>query len=519
MDIPAVRKTNRKEQIIIIICLLIGCALRYYTFDRKSLWLDEIYTYNEMKFGFRDQLTFYQEKPYFIQAPLFFILTNLFHPTTKPERDLRIIPLIFGTLSIPMIYLLVRLFSPTIALPCALSLTFMVYHISISQEGRSYSMLMFLAMVAVYFLMKYLKSSRKRYLFPGAFSYAIMFHLSYSSIPFLIFSQLLWFYQIREDNTKPKLSLFLIFNGMILFFCLPWVLFLLLNYKGQSIMGPPLPQELGSFWNTIFGVFHDWMPNIPLIALSAVALILFPLLSNTRNALVLWAMFILPVGMLHVYCRVLHIHNFITSRYFISFLPLFWIMLFLSINAIQTRVHASKTYSRFTTFFLILIIASNALMLPAYYRSEKQDFKGLVRYLKNHLNDGDIIIASSETYILGMLHYFGVYPADHFYMLPTRTVSGNEREQLVSLLLGNRKITIEHSNTYWNTYFTEGNRLWIVVHKNAMKEIQKVPSIILKGYFDGSFLNFDRFPTDASMYLFLWDPKSPHEKGIDMPME
>jgi len=41
----------------------------------------------------------------------------------------------------------------------------------------------------------------------------------------------------------------------------------------------------------------------------------------------------------------------------------------------------------------------------------------------------------------------------------------------------------------------------------------------LKGYFDGSFLNLNRFPTDASMYLFLWDPKSPEERGIELPIE
>jgi hypothetical protein len=41
----------------------------------------------------------------------------------------------------------------------------------------------------------------------------------------------------------------------------------------------------------------------------------------------------------------------------------------------------------------------------------------------------------------------------------------------------------------------------------------------LKGYFDGSFSHFRRFPSDASMYLFLWDPKSSGEKGIDIRIE
>jgi hypothetical protein len=53
---------------------------------------------------------------------------------------------------------------------------------------------------------------------------------------------------------------------------------------------------------------------------------------------------------------------------------------------------------------------------------------------------------------------------------------------------------------------------------NAMK-LKENTTWALMGYFDGSFVNYNRFPTDASMYLFLWDPSSPEEKGIDMPIE
>ena len=48
---------------------------------------------------------------------------------------------------------------------------------------------------------------------------------------------------------------------------------------------------------------------------------------------------------------------------------------------------------------------------------------------------------------------------------------------------------------------------------------KKTSLYVLKGFFDGSFSNFRRFPEDASMYLFLWDPKSPREKGMDIPIE
>jgi hypothetical protein len=58
-----------------------------------------------------------------------------------------------------------------------------------------------------------------------------------------------------------------------------------------------------------------------------------------------------------------------------------------------------------------------------------------------------------------------------------------------------------------------------VVGGKGGADMRKKSPFTLKGYFDGSFCNFDRFPTDASIYLFLWDPKSPNEKGIDMPIE
>jgi hypothetical protein len=83
----------------------------------------------------------------------------------------------------------------------------------------------------------------------------------------------------------------------------------------------------------------------------------------------------------------------------------------------------------------------------------------------------------------------------------------------------NKIFTIYHSKMCCTQYVSDGNRLWIIAKKSAAKKITKDSPCVLKGYFDGSFLNFHRFPTDASMYLFLWDPQSPDEKGIDLPIE
>jgi hypothetical protein len=171
--------------------------------------------------------------------------------------------------------------------------------------------------------------------------------------------------------------------------------------------------------------------------------------------------------------------------------------------------------------FLILFIASNLIILPLYYQKEKQDFGGLVNYLRTHIQDGDKIVVGTFTYIPGILHYFGVYPKYRHYSIPYHWINlGKEFEFKVSLTLENKYFNIYHSNIPYVRYVEDGSRLWIIIGKGpAAEEAKRNRACILKGNFDGSFAMFRRFPSDASMYLFLWDSKSPWEKRIEMPIE
>ncbi len=513
------KRANSKKLIMLVFCLVIGFGLRFYNFDQKSFWVDEVHTFNDSRDDLKGQIKFYQENPSYLHPPLFFVLTHQFYPFTKPERDLRILPLIFGTLSIPMLYLLARSFSPSIALPCALSLTFMTYHISLSQEGRSYSLLMFLGMAALYFFMKHLTTSKRRYLIPAALFFSTLFYTSYSSIPFVVLSQVLWFYRPSEEAKRPALSSFFILNGLIFLFCLPWIIFLAAHYTGQTMMDPLHTENPGSFGYILYGVLHDWVPHAPLMIVSALLLILFPIFSKFRkNALILFAVFVLPIGGLYSFCKLLHVTHFVTSRYFINFLPLFFIALFSSLDAMEMRFEKLRRFLRLRFLFVILFIASNLIILPLYYRSEKQDFKGLVAYLKSHLREGDKIFSAEVAYFPPILHYFGAYPEGRHHIVPFWKVSG-EIEHGKSFIYKNRKFTIYHSKICCSHHVADGSRLWIIVGKSNARKLKANTPTVFKGYFDGSFLNYNRFPTDASIYLFLWDPSSPEEKGIDMSIE
>ena len=520
LNFQNLNRIKQKELYVIILCLLVGFGLRFYALDHKSLWLDEIHTFNESRDGFEAQIEFYKNNPTSLHPPLFFVLTHLFYPFTEPERDLRIIPLIFGTLSLPMMYFLARSFSPSIALPCTLSLTFMAYHISLSQDGRSYSLVMFLGMTVLYFFMKHLRTSRRKYLFPLAFCYALLFHTSYSSIPFIAFSQILWFYQSNKDHPANRLASFFVLNGLTLLFCLPWILFVTIHYSGQQIMDPLHTESAGSFWSILYGIFHDWVPHAPLTLISVILLILLPIFSAPRrNAFVLLALFVLPVVGLFLFCHLSEVTHFVTSRYFINFMPLFLISLYQSLDALEFKFEKIRRWKRFKILFVILFILSNLVILPLYYRSEKQDFKGLVAYLKTQLIAGDNIFAGADGYIPGILHYFGTYPEDRHYVIPFWKDSEERIGYRKSFTYQNRMFTIYHSKTCCAQYVADGNRLWIIVGAGTARKLNKESPTVFKGYFDGSFLNLTRFPTDASMYLFLWDPLSPDEKGIEFPIQ
>jgi hypothetical protein len=514
--------TKQKEIFILILCLILGFTLRFYTFDQKSFWIDEIHTFNDSRDDFKGHLKFYKENPTYLHPPLFYVLTHLFYPFPKPERDLRIIPLIFGTLSIPMIFFLSKLFSSNISLPCTFSLTFMAYHISLSQDGRSYALLMFLGMVSLYFFMKYLITNKKPYLLLVAFFFATLFHTSYSSIPFIFLSQMLWFYQVNKGDKKPGLSSFLILNSLTLLFCAPWIIYLGSNYTGQALMDPLHTETTGSLGKILYGVFHDWVPHAPLSIVSIVLLILFPCFSKyRRNAFLLLAVFIMPVGGLYLCCKLSNITHFLSSRYFINFLPLFLISIYLSLNAIEAKFERLKGLMRLKVLFVVLFIASNLVILPSYYRSEKQNFKGLVNYLKGQLRQGDKIFVQTVVYIPGILHYFGVHPQGRHHIVPSwRDTKSGIEFRMSSFVYQEQVFSIYSSKTCCTQYVADGSRLWIIVgSKWTAKMITQDSPCVLKGYFDGSFANFRKFPTDASMYLFLWDPKSPEEKGIDLPIE
>ena len=198
----------------------------------------------------------------------------------------------------------------------------------------------------------------------------------------------------------------------------------------------------------------------------------------------------------------LNVTHFVTSRYFINFLPPFFIALYLSLHAIETKFHKLKKWMRLRLLFLILFVLSNMVILPLYYQSEKQNFRGLVNYLQGHLQEGDRIFVTSTALIPGILHYFNNPPKGRHHVASTLLDENKQIEYQIPFIYQNRIFRLYNAKSCCTQFVADGNRLWIVVEKMAAKKFKEGSPAVLKGYFDGSFLEFQPIP-DGRLHVSL----------------
>jgi hypothetical protein len=282
-------------------------------------------------------------------------------------------------------------------------------------------------------------------------------------------------------------------------------------------MDPFHAEAFGSPLSIGYGLLHDWSAHPFLMIVCLVLLVLFPILAkNKKNAWLLLGSLVSPVILIYLFCRLFHMTHFVSSRYLLDFLPLFFIAIYLSLNEIQLKAGGAGKLRRAGILFMILFIASNGIVLHFYYRSEKQNYRGLANYLKSHLRDGDKIF-DADRGLAGILHYFDNTPEGRHYSISYRRLPNGDIEYTKLLVYRNSRFPIYHSATCCAQYLSDGSRLWVVAGVERARSFGKEPRCVLKGYFDGSFLSVDRFPTDGSLYLFLLDPASFEVTRPDVP--
>lgn len=145
---------------LVIIITLMGGFLRLLLLGTKGLWLDETFSIWLASQSIPEMLQWIVKIDQ--HPPLYYLVLHYwiaFHGNTA--YDVRLLSVVFGAGTIPVIYLIGKRMSGTVmGVAAAVILAFSPFHIYFAQETRMYTLLMFNAAVATYALVRLLTDSR-----------------------------------------------------------------------------------------------------------------------------------------------------------------------------------------------------------------------------------------------------------------------------------------------------------------------------------------------------------------------
>ncbi len=146
-------------EVALLAVVLVGLSLRVYQLGAESLWGDEAFSVWISRMSFSRMVataTAIDNHP-----PLYYYVLHYWMSWFgSSEVSVRLLSAIFSVLAIPMIYLIGReLFDREVGLLSALILAFSALNIQYSQEARMYSLMVLLALVSMYFFLRFLRRS------------------------------------------------------------------------------------------------------------------------------------------------------------------------------------------------------------------------------------------------------------------------------------------------------------------------------------------------------------------------
>ncbi len=211
--------------ILLGLCL-IGFGLRIYQLAGSSLWWDEMATVARTAVSleemFANLLTVRNH------MPLYFLLMRPWSEIGRSAFVMRYASVIWGVLAIPLIYQLGRLnVNKKTGLIAAALLTISPFHIWFSQELRMYSLLLFVILLAHWFLTRalYQQSSWNW----AGYGVAMLTALYLHYMAALIFLVHYIFFSLYHRFLKPYFKSWLISAGAASFFFALWVLQIMLT--------------------------------------------------------------------------------------------------------------------------------------------------------------------------------------------------------------------------------------------------------------------------------------------------
>ncbi|MCK4916613.1 MAG: glycosyltransferase family 39 protein [Candidatus Omnitrophica bacterium] len=468
----------------LVLIFFIGVILRLYKLGEHNLWHDEAFMV------FLCQYPFKVVSNIILQGPLHMLMVKYFiHMTNANEFFLRLPAMFFGCISIPLLYFFVKLlFNKKIAIIASFLLAVSPFHIWYSQELARYSQAMFFGLWANYLFVRFLKDDKRWIWLLLIIVQTLSFYTSY--ILFLALAPQLIIVLMPAYRKKIKIWMLSTVIALFLFCPLAKIFYTHFNSVNDKFWIPNI-----SFFDIYilfcnFNLGYTVSPNVFLICIVLLlGLIVSGLKSSIINykraILIVGIFFIIPLGALLIIS--LSTPIFI-SRIAIPFYPYYLVFLSLGIESYR-RINLQKGI----IFFLILL---NTFSLVNYFNykipSEKEYHIGVferipiqpvVDYLKNRVQDDDIIAFSNSSYDFPFYYYWGEGYKSFYFIFPevqdiyyrgifykNKKVRKSYRTDLLSLSNYKKDPVFYDNYGYRGSYyidltgkrFLKFNRIWLV---------------------------------------------------------
>jgi hypothetical protein len=383
--------------IIAILLIWLGFAIRLHNLGVDSMWTDEIQTMKDSNDGLLEALDAPRDHP-----PLTYVLTALSIGVWEENEFAGRLPAFFaGVLTIPFILILGRSLGHSwIGIWAALFLVFSPFHLKYSQEVRHYSLLLLTSLSSYTFLYRAMLKPRRSTWAAYAVPTTLMLYTHYGGFVVLAAQAAIIFGwlagQIRSRNFSV-LSRIIPAVLLIPILYLPWLPRFLAAFTyntsedrltGTGTATPIINWGQEAF--TSFGMYYSWRPWLFLI-LAGAGFLFWIRRYRWQPIAFITVSLILPFILIQLF----DVSRGAFARYIIYLLPFYLLlaaMTPLSLLEWLSKRPSSKIYLTAALGLALAFGISSLEPLRIEYQFVQSDWRGIIQYLDENANEGDIIL-------------------------------------------------------------------------------------------------------------------------------
>lgn len=425
--------------------ILVGAGIRLIGLGAKSFWVDEIHSLSVSQT--LEDIIWYCRGGH--TPPLRYLLVWALQHTPNPEFTVRLPALLFGTLSIALVLWLGEMLRDwRTGVVAAILLLLSPWHLDHSQDARYYAVILFLALAALGLTIRILERPKPlwRWILL-AIVCALNFYLSYVAIFSVaaMIGYLAWCawkaWQQPQEHTQAKM---LLRGGIVaalvgLLILSPWLsemIGLVGRYVREapdsglisraSASSTPVPVQPPIAWETRYdwAYANDLLAKLgleqPVVKWALLAFFVIGLIGTIRRkssvGVLTGLWFILPWA---VILTTTGLRLFCPPRYLIHYLGLYLLLAAAGILIVWDRLYITfalpasvragpirqTVFHAVTATIALLAFLSYAREDIRYLRSEKQDWRSVVRFLDQNALPSEAVLAGGYWTPLGLFCY------------------------------------------------------------------------------------------------------------------